>query len=136
MPRYEKDVTIEDPDRDRGKVFHLREMSATQGERWAIRALQAAARAGVDIPEHVIAQGMAAVAAVGIRGLMASPFYELEPLLDEMFACITVKPDRANPDVSRALVEDDIEEIRTRITLRFEVLKLHTDFSQAGVPSK
>jgi len=133
MPRYEKDVTIEDPGRDRGKVFHLREMSATQGERWAIRALQGASRAGINIPPEIVAQGMMAVAAVSIQGLMAAPFYEVEPLLDEMFSCITFKP---NPDVTRALVEDDIEEIRTRITLRFEVLKLHTDFSQAGAPSK
>ena len=51
-----------------------------------------------------------------------------------MFACVKIKPDAAHRNVVRDLVDDDIEEISTRLTLRAEVMKLHTDFLRAGGP--
>ncbi len=38
MARKEIFYTVEDKGRDHGKVFYIREMSATQAEWWAIRA--------------------------------------------------------------------------------------------------
>jgi hypothetical protein len=124
------DYTVEAEGRDKGKVFQLTEMSAAQAERWALRAFQALARAGVDLGE-VMGGGMQGLASAGLRAFAFLPFHEADPLLSEMFACVKVKP---NPNAVRELVDDDIEEISTRLTLRAEVLKLHTDFLRAGGP--
>jgi hypothetical protein len=137
--RKEIDVTIDDgsPDtnRDFGKVFHVREMPAMQAEKWATRALLAVSRSGIDIGE-VIGGGMQGIAVLGLKALASVNFYEVEPLLDEMMACITLKPDINKPNFSRAIVDGEIEEVRTLIKLREEVLRLHVDFSAAGSLSR
>lgn len=58
-----------------------------------------------------------------------------EPLLEEMWACVQIMPDSSKPHVVRNLIEQDIEEIATRIKLRAEVWKLHVDFLKAVAPS-
>jgi hypothetical protein len=138
MPRKTADITIEAEGRDRGKVFRLREMPATQAEKWAARAFLAIAKSDVDLPvseEEVRQLGMAGIAALGFKALAGVTFAEAEPLMDEMFACIQIIPDPQKPAVVRALVEDDIEEIDTRLTLRKEVFQLHVNFSLPAAPS-
>jgi len=49
--------------------------------------------------------------------------------------CITIKPDPRNPAITRPLLDDDIEEVKTLLELRMEVLKLHTDFFDSVSPS-
>ena len=44
-------------------------------------------------------------------------------------------PDPSKPHVVRNLIEEDIEEITTRLKLRGEVWKLHTGFLKAVAPS-
>jgi hypothetical protein len=122
-------VTIDAAGRDAGKVFLLREMPASQAEKWAARAFLAMARSGIDIPDDVASAGLAGIAAVGLKAIGGLGFAEAEPLMDEMFACVQIVPDPARPGVVRALVEDDIEEIATRLRLRKEVFGLHVDFS-------
>lgn len=118
--------------RDKGKTFLLTEMPASQAEKWAMRALMIAARNGLDIPANLgVESGMQGIAVMGIKTVLQSNFDDIEPLLDEMMQCVQVMPDPANPNVVRRLIEDDIEEIKTRLLLRQEVLKLHTDFSSA-----
>lgn len=140
MARKEKTVTITADGRDRGKVFHIREMPAARAERWAARALLLAARSGANV-ENVNA-GMAGIAVMGITTLMHGVnFPDVEPLLDEMMQCISVKPDPNHPDLTRPLIdrgadEDDIEEVATRVELRSEVLALHLGFPLADALSK
>ena len=131
MARKELDLTITDAGRDRGKVFHIRELPASQAERWALRAFQALARAGVDVGQ-VGAMGIQGLAIAGVNALALLPTHDLEPLLDEMMTCVTIKPDPRNPGLTRLLIEDDIEEVATRLRIRMEVVKLHVDFSQAA----
>lgn len=135
MARRTKIVTIDAAGRDHGKVFALTELPASQAERWAIRALLALGRSGVDVPPNIASAGMAGIAAMGIRALFGLQFYEAEPLLDEMFSCVQIAPDPKKPKVIRALIEDDIEEVSTRAFLRSEVFELHTGFSLAGLLS-
>jgi hypothetical protein len=136
VARKEMDITITDEGRDKGKVFHIREMSAAQAEKWAIRIMSLAAKAGVDIGTVNPQMGMAGVAMMGFNALMGASFDDLEPLLDEMMGCITVKPDPSNPAIVRPIIQDDdIEEISTRFKLRREVVFLHLGFSQSGAPS-
>ena len=134
MARNELDYVVPDEGRDKGKVFHLTEMSATQAEKWATRALLAVAASGVDIGS-AIGSGMLGVAQAGIQSLAKIRPADAEPLLDELMTCIRFKPDPRNPGVIRALIEDDIEEVATRVKLKIEVVKLHVNFSQNADPS-
>ena len=47
------------------------------------------------------------------------------PLLDEMMGCIQYAP---SANIKRPLIEDDIEEVTTRLQLRKAVWNLHLDF--------
>ncbi|MDE2471775.1 MAG: hypothetical protein KGL35_24395 [Bradyrhizobium sp.] len=131
------DVTIgEDGGRDAGKVFVITEMPAIPAERWAMRAVIAMSKAGVQIPDDIASSGMVAIAAVGFQALMNVDFNEVEPLLNEMMSCVQIRPDALHPEVVRKVIPDDFEEVRTILKIRGEVLKIHTDFSTAGSPSK
>lgn len=136
MARKTQTVTIAAEGRDKGKVFVLTEMPASQAERWAARALLALGKSGVEIPDEAANAGMAAIAAAGIRAFASVSFDEAGPLLDEMMLCVQIQPDPAKPDVRRELIEDDIEEVMTRLLLRSEVVALHVGFSITDALSK
>jgi hypothetical protein len=129
--RKTADVTIDTEGRDKGKVFRITEMPATQQEAWGLRAVQAMTRGGLDIPENVAEAGLPAMIATGLHGLFKANYADVAPLLAEMMGCVTVIVD-AMP-LGRPLVENDIEEVQTRIRLRDETLALHLGFSPATV---
>ena len=118
--------------RDANKTFIIREMPAAQGEKWAIRALLALTRAGIEVPDDVATMGMAAIATMGLRAFGNLSFDEAEPLLDEMMACVSIAEDPKHPEIARPAESDDIEEVRSYLTLRNEVVALHTGFSIAA----
>lgn len=140
MARREKLVTITAAGRDKGKSFVLREMPADQGERWAIRMLLALANGGAKLPDGVLEAGMAGLAvtmpaliAVGLRSLAGLRYEDVGPLLDEMMACVQYVPPGQLPAQGLFHGENSqIEEIATRVQLRYEILQLHVDFSLAG----
>ena len=111
--------------RDKGKEFLITEMSATQAENWAIKAVLAIGNAGIEIPDTLVSQGMAGLVAVGYMNLLKIPFDAAKPLLDEMMGCVQFIP---SPNVKRFLIEDDIEEVSTRFALRKAIWNLHMDF--------
>ena len=80
-------------------------------------------------------KGMAGMAEVGIKALSGLKWEVAEPLLAEMWQCVQIMPDPSKPHVVRNLIEEDIEEISTRVKLRAEVWKLHTGFLKAVAPS-
>jgi hypothetical protein len=125
-------ITIAAEGRDKGKVFQLKELPASQAERWAMKVFLALAKSGVDIPEDVMQSGMAGIAAVGFKALAGMNYYDAEPLMDEMFQCVQAVPDPGKPAVLRNLIEDDIEEVQTRLLLRKEILLLHVNFLPAA----
>lgn len=126
--------TVTAEGRDKGKVFVLTEMGADAGERWATRLVFALMNAGVDVPDNIESAGMAGIAAIGIKALGKLPYEAAEPLLVDMFDCIAISPDPRNPGLIRTLVEGDIEEVLTRLTLRKELFKLHIDFFTDDAP--
>ena len=132
MARKTKIVTITEENRDKHKAFQITEMPASQAEQWAMRAMLAIAKGGVDLPADVLDSGMAGLATMMAHGLPRLSWEDAGPLLAEMFQCIVIIPDPSKPAVIRHLIEDDIEEVRTRLTLRKEVLELHLDFSGAA----
>lgn len=131
MARKTADVKITAANRDEGKTFRLTEMPATQAESWALRAIQAMTRGGMEIPEGIAEAGMPALIATGLYGLFKASYDDIGPLFDEMFTCVTIIVDAA-PE-GRKLVENDIEEVTTRVQLRDEILSLHLGFSPATV---
>ena len=132
MARKVVDVTIDAEGRDHGKLFRITEMSATQAEKWAFRAVLALGAAGVELPDGIAESGMAGLRHIALGLFLKIPFAEAEPLLDELFSCITILPNQKNPTVVRPLVPDDTEEVITRLRLRMEVVNLHLGFLQAA----
>lgn len=135
MARKTKLVQITADGRDKGKVFLLTEMSASRAEKWAARALLAVGNAGTDLSPEIAFGGFAGMAVLGIQALAKVSFAEAEPLMDELFDCVQIIPDPKVPEVFRRLIEDDIEEVATRVHLRAEVWTLHTGFSFADAIS-
>lgn len=136
MPRKTTEVKIDDPNsRDHGRLYFLTEMPASKAEKWAARAFLALSKGNPAIPEDIQKGGMAGLAVVGFQMLAGLEFAEAEVLLDEMMTCVQFVPDPARPETVRRLMEDDVDEVSTRVRLRSEVFTLHTGFSLAAVPS-
>lgn len=135
MARRIQTLTIDAEGRDQGKIFVLKEMPAEQAEKWAGRAILALAKSGVEVPDDVAAAGLAGVASVGIKAFGGIAWDMAEPLLDEMFTCVTIQPNVDKPQITRRLVEDDIEEVATRLKIRIALFELHTGFSVPAIKS-
>lgn len=133
--------TVTAENRDKDKTFLVTEMTAAQGESWATRTLMALMVGNVQIPDNYQKLGMAALAQMGFRALSGLKWETAEPLLQEMMECVQFIPDKKKPSIVRPLLEShdpgnaDIEEVSTRVNLRLEVWKLHTDFLSAVLPS-
>ena len=121
--------------RDAGKLFSITEMSAEQAESWGMRVLLALMANNVELPDGFEALGMAGMAEVGLKALTGLKWEVAQPLLAEMLGCVAIIPDPRKTHISRPLVDDDIEEVITRLSLRMEVFNLHVDFSKAAVSS-
>lgn len=131
MSRNTKLITIEAEGRDKGKMFEITEMPARAAERWANRVLFALMNGGVEVPENLQSMGLSALIAVGISALGKIPFEKAEPLFEEMLQCLDYIPDPAKHGIKRPyrnFVDSDIEEFTTYYFLRWEIIKLHTDF--------
>lgn len=136
MARNTITYTVTDDNRDNGKTFQITEMSAAQAEAWAMRAILALMDGKVELPEGAELEGMAGIAKLGIKALAGLRWEVAEPLMKEMFDCIQIIPDPSRPQIVRPLIEQDIEEIMTRVKLRGEVWALHTGFSVTAALSK
>jgi len=135
MARKVSNYTVTKEGRDLGKTFVITEMPASRAEAWATRALLALMAGGVELPDGFERMGMAGMAEVGIKAISGLKWEVAEPLLAEMFECVQIMPDKSKPSIVRDLIEQDIEEIVTRLDLRMEVWNLHTGFFQAVVQS-
>jgi len=129
--------TIKIPLEDRGvkKTFVLTEMSAVDAENLALELAFAMGSSGVEIPDELADMGFAGLAKLGLTALSKIPFEKAKPMLDRLMACVEIAPNPNKPDVVRALVDEDIEDPKTRLILKKEVIKLHLDFLNAASPS-
>ena len=135
MARKTLEITIDDDNRDKGKTFYLEEMAIDAAEYWATRALAIITKHNIQIPDDAKSGGMAAIAAVGVQMLVNANIEESFPLMDELMACVTVHPDPSHPQLVRKLAPGDVEEIGTKMRLKFALLGLHLGFSNAVAPS-
>lgn len=136
MARKTETYVVADEGRDKGKSFLLTEWPSSKAESWATRAILGLLNANVEIPDGALDGGMAALLQIGIKKLFALPYSSAGPLLIELMECVQVVPDAKRPQVKRALIEEDIEEVKTRLKLKSAVLNLHLDFSIADALSK
>jgi hypothetical protein len=127
---------VADIGRDAGKHYLLTEMPAEVAEMWAFDALGLLARSGQNVESIDPASGMAGIAVAGLNALLKVDTEGFKPLLRQMFDCVQMIPDPRNPHFYRPLVEDDIEEVATRIWLRSKIYELHVSFSEAGASSQ
>jgi len=148
MARRQLTIRIDAEGRDKGKAFVVTELPASQAERWALRAVMALGAANAELPDGMELAGLAGLArGIGVTdgaSLLEAfartaltlftriPFAQAEELLSVMWACVQIIPDPGNPSVIRSLIEDDIEEVATRLRLRSEIIKMHLGFSQAA----
>lgn len=121
-------------DLEAGRVFLITEMPAAQAEKFGARAWLAIAHSQVDIPEGFENAGWAGLAFVSLRALNGAPWAEVEPLMDEMMGCVRIIRDERNPELVFPLLQDEIEEVATRLLLRKEIIDLHTGFFTVGAP--
>lgn len=128
MARRTKIYTVDDKkSRDHGNSFLLTEMDAEKAEWWAIKALLAI---GMTESEIDFNAPLAQMAGQGFAAMFKADPARVKPLLDEMMECVQIKLPGSN--TSRDLLTGDIEEVKTRILLRKEVLALHVDFFTDG----
>lgn len=134
MARKTNTYVVASEGRDKGKTFLLTEMPATKAEDWAIRVMFALGAANVEIPDGALQLGMAALAEIGLKKLFAINANLMRPLLGELMECVEFVPNPQKPQVklSHPMFESQIEEVKTLLMLKWEVLKLHLDFSLAA----
>lgn len=130
--------------RDDGKVFLITEWPAARAEKWALKTFLAYNRGGGELPlDRVAGMGMEGIFALGVqtflRGQMQST--EVIPILDELLDCVKIIRDPSKRGADGQVIatdivsDDDIAEIQTRLWLRSEVLRVHTNFSVADAVS-
>jgi hypothetical protein len=92
--------------------------------------------ANVDIPDGALQLGMAALAEIGLKKLFAIDAVSIRPLLAELMECVEFIPNPQKPQVKVGypLFESQVEEVKTLLMLKWEVLKLHISFLQAADP--
>lgn len=132
MGRKTTQYKVASDNRDNGKVFLLTEMGAEQTEDWGIRVILGLISSNVQVPDGILELGMAGLVEMGFKSLSGLKWELAKPLMTELMACVQIIPDPKKPQVYRELVESDIEEATIRATLKWEVLKLHVDFSKAA----
>lgn len=125
-------VPVEDANRDSGKRFRITEMPSSQGEAWAMRVLMAMRLADVQLPPELEQRGLMGLAEYALKAFTTIQWEDAQPLLAELMTCVQFLPKQGDDSVVRNLVEDDIEEVKTRFKIRKEVISLHVDFSGAA----
>ena len=133
-------ITIDSPNRDQGKIFHLEEMDAWSAEEWATRVFFAIMNAGADIPDEVADMGFTglfllssgALMKAAFKGLSMVPVERAKPILDDLMKCVKLQPDPNSQYTRVPNMAGDIEEVSTLLKLKKEVWKLHFDFFTAG----
>jgi hypothetical protein len=129
---------VEAQGRDKGKHFLLTEMPVTDAENWSIDLLLCAAEKA-NVPPEAFQYGMAAVAQLGLMNAIFGMNPErIKPLLARLMQCVRYVPNPQKPHVTIGWPEmiSQIEEVKTSLALKWEVIKLHMDFSQTAALSK
>lgn len=128
MARKTCRVVVEEEGRDKGKTFVVTELPALDIERWTVRLVLALGKNGVNLPGVQTDSGFAGIAGI-LWALMAqvSP-QEAEALMATMLEGLKIDEGK----IVRDVVQDDIEEPETLLTIRMAWVELHAGFFKKG----
>lgn len=129
MARKSITITITEG-RDTGKCFLITEPPATVAEQWVIRAALGLGKAGVEIPPEVLQLGAPAIVYLAGTQALRLPSRLALKLADELMGWVQ----RVEDKLTRSLVENDIEDVLTRLKLKGEALKLTFGFFVPAAP--
>jgi hypothetical protein len=137
VARRNKEVTITEEGRDKGKTFILTEMPAEEGELWATRAMELLELAGFIVSEETKAAGMAGLAVTARPFTFATGRALQDASLENMWSYVQFQPKNRDAPPQKLFAGDDcqIEEWTTRLKLRVEFVQLHTGFFSRGKAS-
>ena len=121
--RKENLITLQDG--GEAKQFKIRQMPATQGERFLLKLLMAlgakANTVSMDDPIQVI------------NAVCSQPFEKVQDLLDDMISCISrVHDGGIETQLTPDNADDFIEDVPTLLRLRAEVVKVNNFFQKVG----
>lgn len=133
--RKEKLVKIQD--RGRELTFKIKEMPASQAERWIIRL--GLLLAGTGLVEKSVVQNDAGATSIEIGKLLASSgiisalakidYEKAAPLYDELLGCCSyVVSGAMDQPLTPELVDGIVEDVKTLFLLRKEAAMLNFDF--------
>src|ERR1700744_4535170 len=124
--RQEKQVTITEDNRDRGKRFLLVEMSAYDTEWFYARALMALGTSGISVPQEIADMGAIGIALIAYQVFLGASPAAIQPLKDEMMQrCVRYAP---TDEIAMGWDPSVIEEVSTLKRLRETILEMHTGF--------
>ncbi len=138
MARREAAIVITAEGRDKGKIYHIRELGAVPAEEWFTRAMQMLVRAGVEVPPNILQEGAMGFVTMGIgaclTGLGKAPYEDFKVLMDDMMRCLVGYQEKAGAAriENVIVIFDQTEEVATLIKLREEIISLHLGFSLAA----
>ncbi len=121
--RKENLITLQDG--GEAKQFKIRQMPATQGERFLLKLLMAlgakANTVSMDDPMQVI------------NAVCSQPFEKVQDLLDDMISCISrVHDGGIETQLTPDNADDFIEDVPTLLRLRAEAVKVNNFFQKVG----
>lgn len=133
MARREEFYTVSDNNRDFNKTFVITEMSAFDAESFAIKLGLLLLSNNPELPSDLNQKiqgnelSMQDIAHYGFRLLQGLNYDAIKPVLDDLMMCVQIIVDKKS-GIRRALVNEDIEEVKTIMTLRKKVVELHVNF--------
>lgn len=128
MARKTYRLTVNSEGRDKGKTFVLTELSALDIERWTVRLVLALGKNGVTLPDVQADSGFAGIAGVLWALIAQITPEEAENLLATMLEGLKIDEGK----ISRELVDGDIEEATTLLSIRMAWVELHAGFFKQG----
>jgi len=133
VARREEFYTVSDNNRDFNKTFVITEMSAFDAESFAIKLGLLLLSNNPELPSDLTQKiqnndlSMQDIAHYGFRLLQGLNYDAIKPVLDDLMMCVQIIVDKKS-GIRRALVNEDIEEVKTIMTLRKMVIGLHVNF--------
>lgn len=125
--RKEIEIKIEQG-RDANKVFKIKEMSASQMDRWAIKALILLGKGGNG--------GIAKLGTMGFKEILEAfgnaEYEKAEPLLQELLECCSFEKDGSSVVLKKDFIDGVVEDWTTLMRLKIEALKLNLGFLEQG----
>lgn len=124
--RKVSDTTLKDGENE--LHFKIKQMSATQAERWTFKMLFLIG--GNALSGEVEGLSLSAL----LSSLSSAPYEKIQELLSDLLACCSIVKDGVEIKLTETNVDGFITERNTLIQLRAEAFKANNFFQGSGLP--